>query len=76
MQKYVEMQRRIDILTAQNRGYNATTQLAAETKVAKKNLEDVREQQLKEVQASINQEMTILNDFIYDGKRYAPEISF
>lgn len=76
MQKYVEMQRRIDILTAQNKGYNATVQLTDETKTAKKNLEDVREQQLADVQTSINQEMTILNDFIYDGKRYAPEISF
>lgn len=76
MQKYVEMQRRIDILTAQNKGYNATVKLTDETKAAKKNLEDVREQQLAEVQISINQEMTILNDFIYDGKRYAPEISF
>jgi hypothetical protein len=42
MQKYVEMQRRIDILTAQNKGYNATVQLTDETKAAKKNLEDVR----------------------------------
>lgn len=76
MQKYVEMQRQIDILTAQNKGYNATVKLTDETKSAKKNLEDVREQQLADVQTSINQEMTILNDFIYDGKRYAPEISF
>jgi len=76
MQKYVEMQRQIDILTAQNKGYNATVKLTDETKAAKKNLEDVREQQLADVQTSINQEMTILNDFIYDGKRYAPEISF
>jgi len=76
MQQYVEIQRRIDILTAQNKGYNATVQLTDETKAAKKNLENVREQQLKGVETSINQEMTRLNDFIYDGKRYAPEITF
>lgn len=76
MEKYAETQRRIDILTAQNNGYNTILTLTAETKTAKKNLEDIREQQLADVQVSINQEMTILNDFIYDGKRYAPDVSF
>lgn len=35
-----------------------------------------REEQLENLQAMINQEMLRLNDFIYEKKRYAPEIQF
>ena len=76
MDRVVEVQRQIDILTAKNKAYDKTAKLKMEKKDAKNQLEDVRETQLQVVETSINQEMTRLNDYIYDGERYAPTIKF
>lgn len=72
----LEVQRKIDILVTKNEGFEKSDKLNAEKKEAKAQLEDVRETQLQLVETSINQEMTRLNDFIYDGERYAPTIKF
>jgi len=50
--------------------------LEKDTKAAKQRMESAREEQLQKIQAIINQEMLRRNDFIYDGKQYAPEILF
>ena len=76
MDRVVEVQRQIDILTAKNKAYDKTAKLKMEKKDAKNQLEDVRETQLQVVETSINQEMTRLNDYIYGGERYAPTIKF
>lgn len=76
MDRVVELQRQIDILTAKNKAYDKTAKLKIEKKDAKTKLEDVRETQLQVVETSINQEMTRLNDYIYGGERYAPTIKF
>lgn len=76
MDRVVEVQRQIDILTAKNKAYDKTAKLKIEKKDAKNQLEDVRETQLQVVETSINQEMTRLNDYIYGGERYAPTIKF
>lgn len=76
MDKVVELQRQIDVLEAKNKGYDKSVKLKTETKNAKKQLEDIRETQLQVVETSINQEMTRLNDYIYNGERYAPSIKF
>lgn len=76
MDRVVEVQRQIDILVAKNKGYDKSAKLKTEKKEAKVQLEDVRETQLQAVETSINQEMTRLNDYIYDGERYAPAIKF
>ena len=76
MDQVVDIQRKIDILTAKNKAYDKTAKLKTEKKDAKIQLEDVRETQLQVVETSINQEMTRLNDYIYGGKRYAPTIKF
>lgn len=76
MDRVVELQRQIDILVAKNKGYDKSAELKIEKKDAKTQLEDVRETQLKVVETSINQEMTRLNDYIYNGERYAPTIKF
>ena len=76
MDQVVDIQRKIDILTAKNKAYDKTAKLKTEKKDAKTQLEDVRETQLQVVEASINQEMTRLNDYIYNGERYAPTIKF
>lgn len=76
MDRVVEVQRQIDILTAKNKAYDKTAKLKTEKKDAKNQLEDVRETQLQVVETSINQEMTRLNDYIYGGERYAPTIKF
>lgn len=76
MDRVVEVQRQIDILTAKNKAYDKTAKLKMEKKDAKNQLEDVRETQLQAVETSINQEMTRLNDYIYNGERYAPTIKF
>ena len=76
MDQVVDIQRKIDILTAKNKAYDKTATLKTEKKDAKIQLEDVRETQLQVVETSINQEMTRLNDYIYGGERYAPTIKF
>ena len=76
MDSVVELQRQIDILVAKNKGYDKSAELKTEKKDAKTQLEDVRETQLQVVETSINQEMTRLNDYIYNGERYAPTIKF
>ena len=76
MDRVVEIQRQIDILVAKNKGYDKSAKLKTEKKDAKVQLEDVRETQLQAVETSINQEMTRLNDYIYNGERYAPAIQF
>lgn len=76
MDRVVEVQRQIDILVAKNKGYDKSAKLKTEKKEAKVQLEDVRETQLQAVETSINQEMTRLNDYIYNGERYAPTIKF
>lgn len=76
MDRVIEIQRQIDILVAKNKGYDKSAKLKTEKKEAKVQLEDVRETQLQAVETSINQEMTRLNDYIYNGERYAPTIKF
>lgn len=76
MDQVVDIQRKIDILTAKNKAYDKTAKLKTEKKDAKIQLEDVHETQLQVVETSINQEMTRLNDYIYGGERYAPTIKF
>lgn len=72
----VALRSRISFLKKQNEGYDESKALAAETKTAKKRMEDVRKEQLEIVETMINQEMLRMNDFIYDGERYAPVIAF
>lgn len=76
LDKVVELERRIAVLKAQNKGFEDRKKLDEETKSAKNQLIAAREEQLSKLQAVINQEMVRLNDFIYDKKRYAPEIKF
>lgn len=76
MDQVVDIQRKIDILTAKNKAYDKTAELKIQKKDAKIQLEDVRETQLQVVETSINQEMTRLNGYIYGGERYAPTIKF
>lgn len=79
MERYVEIQRRIDELRAKNKGYETTTKLVADVKAAKEQLENARITQLNLVQQSINEEMTRINDFIYENapkKHHAPNIAF
>lgn len=72
----VRLRSRINFLKTQNEGYDESQKLANETKDAKTRMEDARKSQLDTVQTIINQEMVRMNDFIYDGKQYAPEIKF
>lgn len=76
LDKVVDLERRIAVLEAQNQGFFDKKKLDEETKSAKAQLIAAREEQLTKIQAVINQEMVRLNDFIYEKKRYAPEIQF
>lgn len=76
LDKVVELERRIAVLKAQNKGFDDKKKLDEETKSAKCQLLAAREELLSKLEAIINQEMVRLNDFIYDKKRYAPEIKF
>ena len=76
LDRTVSLRSRISFLKKQNEGYDESRALAAQTKEAKKRMEDARKGQLDIVETTINQEMVRMNDFIYDGQRYAPEIKF
>lgn len=76
LERVVELERRIAVLKAENQGFVDKKKLDEETKSAKAQMISAREEQLAKIQAMINQEMVRLNDFIYDKKRYAPEIRF
>lgn len=76
MQQFLEYQEKLKVLKAKNSGYIATKNDAAATKAAKLELERVRESQLSIIQKMLNEEMVHLNDMIYDGERYAPDITF
>ena len=76
LDRIVSLRSRISLLKKQNKGYDESRTLAAQTKEAKKRMEDARKGQLDIVETTINQEMVRTNDFIYDGQRYAPEIKF
>lgn len=76
MQQFLELQERIKVLKEKNVGYAATKDSATATKAAKLELERARESQLTIIQKAINEEMVRLNDMIYDGERYAPDITF
>lgn len=72
----VSLRNRITFLRQQNEGYESSKILKAETKDAKTRLENARAEQLEIVETMINQEMVRMNDFIYNGTQYAPEIHF
>lgn len=76
LDRTISLRSRINFMKKQNEGYDESRALAAQTKEAKKRMEDVRKGQLDIVETTINQEMVRMNDFIYDGQRYAPEIKF
>lgn len=76
LDRTVELRSRISFLKKQNEGYDATQALKKETKDAKEQMETARENQLEKLETIINQAMVRLNDFIYDGELFAPEIHF
>ena len=76
LERAAAIQRRIDLLKQQNQGYEDNKKLQKDIKDAKERLAQTRESQLSLVESMINQEMERLNDYIYDGERYAPEIHF
>lgn len=76
LERAANIQRRIDLLKQQNKGYEESKKLQRDIKDAKEQLAQTRESQLSLVESMINQEMERLNDYIYDGERYAPEIHF
>ena len=76
LEKVAEINRKIAVLQKQNEGKKNNDQLKKDTKDSKERMETARKGQLETVQTILNQEMTRLNDFIYNGERYAPEIKF
>ena len=76
LDRTVELRSRISFLKKQNEGYETTQTLKKETKDAKEQMEAARENQLDKLETIINQAMVLLNDFIYDGEQYAPEMHF
>lgn len=76
LDRTVELRSRIKLLQDQNKGFEVSQQLKADTKAAKVQMESAREGQLQKIESLINQQMVRLNDFIYDGEQYAPEIHF
>lgn len=76
MQEYAEIQRKIDYLKSKNKGFETTKKLKDSTKSAKEELIQNRQEQLDIIASKINQEMVPLNDYLYEGTRFAPEIHF
>lgn len=74
LRKHSELAHTIEELEEQNRQYKQSSGLAAEAKAAQKEYDDVQDVQLRKVESAINEEMVRINDFIYDGENYAPQI--
>ena len=76
LEQVAEINRRISILQKQNEGKKKNDDLKKDTADSRNRMEEARTSQLETVQTILNQEMTRLNDFIYNATRYAPEIRF
>ena len=76
LERVAEINRKIAVLQKQNEGKKNNDQLKVNTKDSRERLESARTELLETIQTIINQEMTRLNDYIYNAERYAPEIKF
>lgn len=76
LDRTVEIRSRLNLLKEQNEGYRESRKLKTETSEAKKQMELAREGQLEKIETQINQQMVLLNEFIFNGDQYAPEIHF
>ena len=76
LEQVAEINRKISILQKQNEGKKKNDDLKKNTTDSRIRMEEARTSQLETVQTILNQEMTRLNDFIYNATRYAPEIRF
>lgn len=76
LQKYVAIQRQIESLQTQNDKFLDSQELKDDIKKSKEELEAAREKVLSVVQEKINEKMSELNDYIFDGTHYPPQIEF
>lgn len=75
LDSYTELRRRIDDLKAQNKAFTDSKDLVADVKIAKTNLYEAQEVELRYIETAINEQMVRYNDIIYMGKRKAPVIN-
>ncbi|HIT93117.1 DUF2326 domain-containing protein [Garciella nitratireducens] len=74
LENYSEIERKINMLEAQNSAYINSTNLKEEVKIASENLRIAQEKELRFIESEINEQMVRFNDFIYDETRKAPVI--
>ncbi len=74
LDKYTDLQRQISSLEAQNKAFTDSKKFVADVKIAKDNLSQAQDTELRYIETAINEQMVRFNDVIYGGKRKAPVI--
>lgn len=74
--KYTQLQKRIETLENQNSSYLKLNSLITSRDETKLRRDKMKQEQLTQLQNSINSKMQEINDFIYFGKLKSPIITF
>ena len=75
LDKFSQYRQQIDTLQNQNKAYDDAQTFAEEIKAAKQALRDAEEGILRNIESTINSQMTRYNDIVYSQTRKAPVIS-
>jgi hypothetical protein len=76
LEKYSYLQKRIEVLENENNIYLKLKSLTTARDDTKLSRDNIKEEQLLQLQNSINAKMQTINDYIYSGKKKPPIINF
>lgn len=74
--KYSNLQKKIEVLENENNEYLKLNSLTTSRNDTKLRRDNMKHEQLNQLQISINTKMHIINDYIYSGKKKPPIITF
>lgn len=76
LEKYSGLQKRIETLESENNSYLKLNSLITSKNDAKTRRDNMKQEQLHQLQNSINIRMEAINDYIYSGKKKPPILTF
>jgi hypothetical protein len=74
--KYSDLQKRIELLENENNSYDKLNTLKISRDDAKLRRDNMKLEQLHKLQNTINSKMLEINDFIYEGQKKPPMVTF
>ena len=75
LDKYSQLKNKITTLKSQNKAYTDFKDLTADVKVAKENLKNKQDVELRFIESEINEQMVRYNDYIYKATRKSPVLN-